>query len=426
MLFIPLLASISLSAVQVPAATVHVLQYKSLSPLDDLKVALLTGNWEGVRKIGQSGLQDNSLTLAEIESLARTLASHDLLKIVQATLHLKALEKSIHLDVSEAFALSTFIEQILLSQKDNYFSASRWDLPKDVERDPETGNVYILFKKKGSEFLGAGTFKVVVKSILYSPVAPQVVAFAISKRRIKQEINCMRALRGLDGVLSAISFLYGDDRYGIVTPLYSPGGLYELIESGFSLTFKERVKIAKDIFNGVANIHEHGYVHCDLNTKNYLVNIVGEGNGREITAVVSDFGFARAYKDLKNSRVQGNSAYLAPEGFFREKMHDYDYVRTDVFALGCVLWKLYYGKTNPWGEKKLFRSTQGSLKSRYNEHVKLLEKYTNPVRKEVKKIAKTQQGQFLSIMLKLLDLDPKKRGTARDAANAMNVIYDKL
>ncbi len=426
MLFIPLFVSISLGALQVHAPNSYVLQHKSPSQIDALKEALLSGNWEKVKKIGQQGLNDKSLTLAEIESLARTVASQDLLTIVHSTANLKGLHDSIHFDVSDAFALSTFIETILKGKKGSFFSASRFNLPKDVERDPETGFVFILFNKKGSDFLGEGVFKVVTKSILYDSAAPQVIALAISKRPINHEIEAMRALRGLEGVLSAISFLYGDNRYGIVSPLYSPGGLKELIASGFSLSFKEKVGIARDILTGVANIHEMGYVHRDLNSRNFLVRIVSKGNSRVVSAVVSDLGTARLYKDLSNMRAQGNYIYVAPEGFFQSKMHGYDYVRTDMYAMGCVLWKLYFDETNPWGAKGYFKSTHGSLKSRRDAQVKLQEKYTRPVRNECKSIATTSKGQFLSIMLKLLELDPKKRGTAREAATSMNELYYQL
>ncbi len=428
MIFLPLFAFATLGAVQITAPTLspYVLQFKSNSHIDDLKDALLSGNWERVKKIGEKGLKDRTISLAEIDSLARTLLSSDLLNIVQATVRLKALHNSVHLDVSDAFALSTFIETTMTGQKSNFFTESSWDLPREIERDPATGNIFILLDMKGSNFLGAGKFKKVCKAIFYNRQMPQIVALAISTRPIKNEIKAMKALQGLDGVLSAISFLYGDNRWGIVTPIYSPGGLNELIEADFDFSFKEKVKIAQDILTGVANIHEHGYVHLDLGARNYLVNIKDRGHGRTVSAVVSDFGFSRPYKGITNTRVQGNCTYLAPEGFYREKMHGEDYVRSDVYAVGCVLWKLYFEEGNPWGEKCLFKSTNGSLDSRYKEHVRLLEKYTDPVRKEIKKIANTPKGQFLSIVLKLLQFNPKKRGTAREAANAMNDIYSKL
>jgi serine/threonine protein kinase len=77
-------------------------------------------------------------------------------------------------------------------------------------------------------------------------------------------------------------------------------------------------------------------VHRDVSPQNVLVDVQGR-------ARVGDFGVAHATRRLAQTEigaVKGKAAYLAPEQVFGEPVDR----RTDVFALGVVLWECLAGQ----------------------------------------------------------------------------------
>ncbi|HZM95002.1 MAG TPA: serine/threonine-protein kinase [Vicinamibacterales bacterium] len=92
--------------------------------------------------------------------------------------------------------------------------------------------------------------------------------------------------------------------------------------------------IARQIAAGVAAAHNRGVLHRDLKPSNIML----DGRGR---VRITDFGLAVAV-DAKPSRndMAGTPEYMAPEQFAGEGAS----VRSDLYALGLVLYELYTGK----------------------------------------------------------------------------------
>jgi len=84
---------------------------------------------------------------------------------------------------------------------------------------------------------------------------------------------------------------------------------------------------------GVAHLHEAGYVHGDVCPGNLMVE-TARGTDR---VVLIDLGVARPIGD--GGAVRGTHAYMAPEQVRGEAWTR----ATDVFALGVVLWELIAG-----------------------------------------------------------------------------------
>jgi serine/threonine protein kinase len=82
--------------------------------------------------------------------------------------------------------------------------------------------------------------------------------------------------------------------------------------------------------DGVAHLHDHGYVHGDVCPGNLMVATTPAGD----RVVVIDLGVARAIGEA--GAVRGTHAYMAPEQVRGEAWTR----ATDVFALGVVLWEL--------------------------------------------------------------------------------------
>lgn len=97
------------------------------------------------------------------------------------------------------------------------------------------------------------------------------------------------------------------------------------------LTDEKKCWIAEAVIQAVANLHENGYVHCDLKPDNILLS-------PQDGAYLVDFGLSHHAK--KGSQrvaesVKGTPAFMAPELWMgREKV---DYFRADIFAVGKML-----------------------------------------------------------------------------------------
>jgi eukaryotic-like serine/threonine-protein kinase len=96
------------------------------------------------------------------------------------------------------------------------------------------------------------------------------------------------------------------------------------------------VEIISDAALGLHYAHERGLVHRDIKPANILLTDDGQPK-------VADFGIARAVSShsvTQTAAVFGTAAYVAPEQAQGENVDR----RTDVYALGCVLYELLTGR----------------------------------------------------------------------------------
>ncbi|MEM8933074.1 MAG: serine/threonine-protein kinase, partial [Acidobacteriota bacterium] len=111
------------------------------------------------------------------------------------------------------------------------------------------------------------------------------------------------------------------------------------------LAIEARLRIFVDVCAGVGHAHEKGILHCDLKPSNILLARL---EGRHVPKVV-DFGIARALdgplfesSDATRELVLGSPPYISPEVAAGGDPRQID-VRTDVHALGLVLYELLSG-----------------------------------------------------------------------------------
>ena len=94
------------------------------------------------------------------------------------------------------------------------------------------------------------------------------------------------------------------------------------------------LELSRQLCAGLAAAHDRGVLHRDLKPANVMV----DGRGR---ARIMDFGLAVAVAETGTAaEIGGTPAYMAPEQFTGKGAS----VRTDVYALGLVLYELYTGK----------------------------------------------------------------------------------
>ena len=104
------------------------------------------------------------------------------------------------------------------------------------------------------------------------------------------------------------------------------------------LPLPEAIGLARDIGTALGYAHGRGILHRDVKPENILLD-----RGR---ALVEDFGLARAigaadYERLTQTGIiVGTAHYMSPEQLLEERDLD---GRTDVYALGCILFEMLTG-----------------------------------------------------------------------------------
>jgi serine/threonine-protein kinase len=94
------------------------------------------------------------------------------------------------------------------------------------------------------------------------------------------------------------------------------------------------LEIARQLCAGLAAAHEKGVLHRDLKPANVMLD--GQGNVR-----ITDFGLAGLAESLRGSDVRsGTPGYMSPEQLLGREVT----VRSDIYALGLVLYELYTGR----------------------------------------------------------------------------------
>ena len=105
------------------------------------------------------------------------------------------------------------------------------------------------------------------------------------------------------------------------------------------LSLDDALQIAREVADGLSYAHAHGVIHRDVKPENILLE-----SGH---AVVADFGIARAIDAAGGERLTetglaiGTPAYMSPEQASGGKDLD---GRSDLYALGCVLYEMLAGQ----------------------------------------------------------------------------------
>jgi len=143
-----------------------------------------------------------------------------------------------------------------------------------------------------------------------------------------------------------------------VMPYVEGGSLRQRFEAEGTLPVADAVQIACEVAEALSYAHSHNVVHRDIKPENILLE-----SGH---AVVADFGMACAIEAAGADRLTesglavGTPAYMSPEQAAAEQTDG----RTDVYALGCVLYEALAGEppfTGPTALAVLARKAAGTV-----------------------------------------------------------------
>jgi serine/threonine-protein kinase len=170
---------------------------------------------------------------------------------------------------------------------------------------------------------------------------PSLVNDTESSQRFAREAS--NAARILHPNVAAV-FDYGEaDKVVYLVMEYVDGeSLSAILTRDGALDPRRAIDIARQVADGLHAAHELGIVHRDLKPDNVI--ITRNRAGKEIAKVV-DFGIAKAMTEspqdalTKSGLVIGTPEYMSPEQLLGDPVD----ARTDVYALGCILFQLLTG-----------------------------------------------------------------------------------
>jgi serine/threonine protein kinase len=123
--------------------------------------------------------------------------------------------------------------------------------------------------------------------------------------------------------------------YYMASEFLPAGSLRERLQGG--LRVAEALAIARDVASGLNYAHEMGFVHRDVKPGNILFRANG-------SAVLADFGIAKAMKSISTATMAGNAIgtpdYMSPEQAQATSVDG----RTDLYSLGAVLFEMLSGR----------------------------------------------------------------------------------
>lgn len=149
-------------------------------------------------------------------------------------------------------------------------------------------------------------------------------------------------------IVSLYDYGSDGDTYYIVMEYIDGRTLAEVIEENGPLMPERSAEIAADVAAALQRAHGAGIVHRDIKPGNIMLTISGQTK-------VTDFGIARAVGGdhdatmTQTGMVIGTAAYLSPEQAQGEPVD----ARSDVYALGCVLYEMLAGSTPFTGDTPL-------------------------------------------------------------------------
>lgn len=244
----------------------------------------------------------------------------------------------------------------------------------------ESGGMAEVFRAE-SEGLQGFKKQVAIKRVLpHLSEKKRFIAMFLDEARLSAQLSHSNCVQVFDiGV--------GDNAYFIVME-YVDGANLKAVAEGYKKQAKDfpvpaAAFIAHEICKGLAYAHElrdsNGeslhIVHRDMSPPNVLITKFGE-------VKIVDFGLAKASSQLERSEpgiIKGKFSYLSPEAAMGQEVD----ARTDIFAVGIILWellagqRLFLGETDFQTVKKVQQAVVPSISTINNRVPRELERILN-------------------------------------------------
>uniref|UniRef100_A0A914C0C5 Uncharacterized protein n=1 Tax=Acrobeloides nanus TaxID=290746 RepID=A0A914C0C5_9BILA len=158
----------------------------------------------------------------------------------------------------------------------------------------------------------------------------------------ERELQALKSLRH-PNIIYCHGIKFGKSRWYFVLDFY-PFSLYDVIElydkkdENAKYFEADRIKILKQLADGLGYLHDSKIIHRNLKPTKVLLKEDFIGN---IVAAISDFGFSKKLDKGNECSFAGKDmgpiGWMAPE-IENEKTHDFS---ADIFSLGCLAYYMF-------------------------------------------------------------------------------------
>jgi len=163
------------------------------------------------------------------------------------------------------------------------------------------------------------------------------LAAALGPERFLREIQITARLQH-PNILMLLDSGEADGLLYYVMPYVEGESLRELLERDTQLPLDEALRITREVADGLDYAHQQNVIHRDIKPANILLS-----TGH---AMIADFGVAGAVEEAGGEKITrtgmavGTPAYMGPEQGGGDGVNE----RSDVYALGCVLYEMLAGQ----------------------------------------------------------------------------------
>lgn len=187
---------------------------------------------------------------------------------------------------------------------------------------------YILEKEIGT----GGFAKVFMGS---SAKSNEKFAIKVIKREQAKELDIMSYVENELRIISRLNhpnivkvydIIYTDDSILIVMEYMANGDLQRFIDDNYCFNIEDQVRIALEILEALAYLHQRGISHRDIKPANIMFD-------KEMHAKLIDFGFCRENTNIMKT-ICGTQLLMAPEVLLN---HSYDGIKADIWSYGVTL-----------------------------------------------------------------------------------------
>ena len=153
------------------------------------------------------------------------------------------------------------------------------------------------------------------------------------RSRFESEIKALYKLDH-ENIVRLISYGQDDSNLFFAMELVDGKSLFQLQRSGKRFYWREVLKIARDVAQGLRHAHDRGIIHRDLKPGNLLQAPSG-------VVKITDFGIAKSFgsSHITGTNVVGTVDFMSPEQAKGQPVT----FRSDLYSLGTVMFTLLSG-----------------------------------------------------------------------------------